>query len=67
MMYAKNLPVWERWSRAAMGIALMIYAGAVAWGGLTGWALMAAGGIMVLTAFFGFCPMCAMIGRRTQV
>ena len=67
MIYAKNLPVWERWSRAAAGIALMIYAMVGVGGGLVGWTLIGAGVVAVLTAFFGFCPMCAMIGRRTQV
>ncbi len=66
MVYAKNLPLWERWSRAAAGVGLMVYAGTAAWGGALGWALVGAGAVAVLTAFFGFCPMCAMVGRRTK-
>lgn len=66
MVYAKNLPLWERWSRAAAGIGLMIYALMAAWGGPMGWLLLGAGLVAVLTAFFGFCPMCALVGRRTQ-
>jgi hypothetical protein len=34
------------------------------WGTLAGWALIGAGVVTLLTAFVGFCPMCAMIGRK---
>jgi len=66
MIYVKNLPGWERWSRAAVGLGLMVYALMAAWGGVLGWALLAAGVMALLTAFVGFCPLCAMVGRKAQ-
>ena len=66
MVYMKNLPGWERWSRAAMSFALIACALLAAWGGALGWALLAAGAAALVTAFVGFCPLCAMVGRRTQ-
>jgi DUF2892 family protein len=32
--------------------------------GLLGYAIAAGGVIAILTGFFGFCPMCAMVGRK---
>lgn len=60
----RNLPSWERATRIAIG-ALIVWGimhsslnGAVLWGAI------ATAATMVLTAFIGFCPACAMIGRR---
>ncbi len=64
MFYRKNLPGWERALRAIAGIAL------IAWGLLAfpaaplGYAIAAGGATAILTGFFGFCPMCAMVGRK---
>ena len=55
----RNLPGWERGLRIGSGFAV---GGAVAAGltpvGLITWLAL------VLTAFVGFCPACAMVGRR---
>jgi membrane protein implicated in regulation of membrane protease activity len=60
----RNLPVWERLSRVVAGAAC-------AWIGLgplaastLDWLVLATGVTLLLTAFVGFCPACAMIGRR---
>ena len=64
MFYRKNLPGWERATRVIAGIAL------IAWGWLAfpvmplGYAIVAAGVTAIVTGFFGFCPMCAMVGRK---
>jgi hypothetical protein len=29
-----------------------------------GYLLAGAGAVAIMTGFFGFCPMCAMVGRR---
>lgn len=63
MLYSKNLPVIERVLRVLIGLGIAV-AGFL-W--LTGWltyAAMAAGAGFALTGFIGFCPMCAMAGRR---
>ncbi|MYM29329.1 Protein of unknown function [Duganella sacchari] len=63
MFYVKNVPGWERVLRVVLG--LIVAAGALAllggvWGTLL--ALSAAG--IVASGLVGFCPMCAMVGRR---
>ena len=60
----RNLPTWERALRITGGVAV----GAAVAGGLTTgivtWMALATAATLVLTAFVGFCPACAMVGRR---
>jgi hypothetical protein len=63
MIYRKNLPGWERLMRlgAALGFGLC------AWlfrEGTLGLIFAAGAAMTVLTSAFGFCPACAMVGRR---
>lgn len=62
----RNLPTWERAVRIAMGAAIgwAVYSGFTA-GRVITWLAMATAATLVLTAFVGFCPACAMVGRRT--
>ena len=63
MWYLKNLPVWERVLRF-VAAALMA---ACAWRfGLTpvGAAFAVAAGTSIVTALVGYCPLCAIGGRR---
>lgn len=65
MFYVKNLPAWERLLRTAGGAIMMIYAIS----GLEGaamWLFSAAGVGLALSGLIGFCPMCAMAGRRLK-
>jgi len=64
MLYQKNLPPWERWGRALAGLGLIALGAAVAWGTPAGWIIAGLGAMILLTGFVGFCPMCAMVGRR---
>jgi hypothetical protein len=69
MLYVKNLPAWERWGRGLAGLGLVVsglaaFGVAAQWGTLAGWSLIGTGVIALLTAFVGFCPMCAMVGRK---
>jgi hypothetical protein len=63
MFYVKNVPTWERVLRVIAGLALAAWA-VLALGGLWGTlaALSAAG--VVLSGLIGFCPACAMVGRK---
>jgi antibiotic biosynthesis monooxygenase (ABM) superfamily enzyme len=63
-LYRKNLPTWERWLRVILGVALLAYpilAGPPLL--LTVLALVSAA-VVVVTGFIGFCPACAMVGRK---
>jgi hypothetical protein len=64
MLYVKNLPGWERALRIVMGLAGLVFA-AMNWGSVNlavGVGLM--GAVLAVTGLFGFCPMCAMVGRK---
>jgi hypothetical protein len=66
MLYVKNVPAWERAARVAAGLA-MIACGLLGLKGLAiGYLIAAVGGFTLLTGFVGFCPMCAMAGRRAD-
>ena len=63
MFYVKNLPMWERSLRIGAGMAVIAYA-AIGMSGIGVWAVMAAGAGAALTGLIGFCPACALAGRR---
>jgi len=63
MFYIKNVPTWERVLRVIAGLAAVAWAVLAVdglWGAVA--ALSAAG--IVLSGLFGFCPACAMVGRK---
>lgn len=65
MFYVKNVPNWERVLRVVGGLALGVAAvGAV--DGVWGWALGIAAVSGLASGLFGFCPACALVGRRLQ-
>ncbi|MEQ1814445.1 MAG: DUF2892 domain-containing protein [Candidatus Nitrotoga sp.] len=64
MFYTKNVPNWERVLRIILGLMGLGYA-VMNWGvsGLAvGLGIM--GAMLAMTGLFGFCPMCAMVGRK---
>jgi hypothetical protein len=65
MLYKKNLPAWERRLRFAAG-AMLVAFGAAALEGALAWVGIASGVGLVLSGLFGFCPACAMVGRRLE-
>ncbi len=66
MLYQKNVPAWERIIRSIVGVVLIAY-GLIAMKGLPlGYLVVLSGVIAMLTGFVGFCPMCALAGRRIQ-
>jgi hypothetical protein len=64
MFYRKNIYSWEQALRIAGGLALVIVPALTMQGGTWSYYLMAAGAGIGLTGILGFCPMCAMAGRR---
>lgn len=61
-VYAKNLPAWERGVRITLSLAVVVY-------GLSlpspwSWLVAASAASFALTGFVGFCPACALVGRR---
>lgn len=64
MFFVKNVPAWERALRVVMGIAAL--GGAYALWGVSnlGTGLAIAGAMFAMTGLVGFCPMCAMVGRK---
>lgn len=63
MFYVKNVPVWERVVRVAAGLIALVFM-VVNWG--SPWMMGAgvAGAMLSLTGLVGFCPMCALVGRK---
>jgi len=65
MFYKKNLPFWERVARfggaVMMGLCAAWYGAAPA-----GWAFGILSVLSAATALIGFCPMCAIAGRRLR-
>ena len=51
-------------ARALLGIGLLAAAALLPLAGWALWAALAAGATLIVTALAGFCPACAMIGRR---
>jgi len=66
MFYVKNVPLWERVLRSLAGVALIVF-GAVQFGMTTSGFMVIGTGIMVaFTGFVGFCPACALVGRKLK-
>jgi Protein of unknown function (DUF2892) len=64
MFYRKNLAGWERAVRVVGGVA-MIAGGLLGLSGTPiGYLFACSGVVTALTGFVGFCPMCAMVGRK---
>ncbi len=62
-LYIKNVPGWERVLRlvaAAFAVAVALFVLQSPWS----WLGAVAGASLALTGLVGFCPMCAMVGRR---
>lgn len=66
MLYVKNLPVWERLLRGAgalaMGAAALLWVPHGPWA----WALAASAAGALLSSLLGFCPACALLGRKLR-
>jgi hypothetical protein len=65
MVYAKNVPNGERALRVVVGAATA-GAAVVMVGGTAGWLLAAGAAGLVVSGLVGFCPACALVGRRLK-
>lgn len=65
MLYVKNLPVWERIIRLLASLAMAGCAWKF-WGHPAGAIFAGLAVYNTLTAIFGFCPACALAGRRLR-
>ena len=63
MFYVKNVPGWERVLRIVMGLVALGFA-AMNWGQPIAFGAGIMGAILSMTGLVGFCPMCAMVGRK---
>ena len=63
MFYVKNVPAWERAVRIVIGLVALAYA-ALSWGTPLAVGAGLTGATMAVTGLFGFCPMCALVGRK---
>jgi cytochrome b561 len=64
MFYQKNLPRWERILRVLAGILVIAVTLSQP---LSGWlrvVIIASAAAFLFLGFIGFCPMCAMVGRK---
>lgn len=64
MYFKTNVPGWERAIRIAMGIMAAGLAYLYAPSPMTAWIGIAMAVMFAGTGLIGFCPMCAMVGRR---
>ncbi|HET9642151.1 MAG TPA: DUF2892 domain-containing protein [Burkholderiaceae bacterium] len=64
MWYRKNLPMWERVFRVLAGLLLAVIGFMYLQQPWQQWLSVAVAVIMGSTGFVGFCPACALVGRR---
>ncbi|RUP24756.1 MAG: DUF2892 domain-containing protein [Curvibacter sp.] len=63
MFYSKNVPAWERAVRIVMGLMALGFA-AMSWGSPLAMGAGIMGAMLSMTGLVGFCPMCALVGRK---
>jgi hypothetical protein len=65
MFYVKNVPPGERVLRVVCG-AVAAVAGVALLDGAAGWLVAASAAGLVASGLFGFCPACALVGRKLK-
>ena len=64
MLYRKNMGSRESWARVIAGALLVACSLTLVGPTLPGLALAASGVLAALTGLLGFCPACAIAGRK---
>lgn len=59
-----NVPTWERALRVCAGMGLLGWGLALPDRWLPAWIVLASGVTAIITGLVGFCPVCAVAGRR---
>ncbi len=63
MIYAKNVPGWERVVRIVLGLGAIVFS-ILAFKGIAGIVVALAAAGITISGLVGFCPACALVGRR---
>jgi len=66
MFYTKNVPVWERVLRITLGLGLTLYVILGQPSMFISVISIASAVFVVVTGFVGWCPMCALVGRKIK-
>lgn len=66
MFYTKNVPMWERALRVGVSLATLIYLLIAQPPLLVVIIAVASAVFLTVTGFIGWCPMCAMVGRKIK-
>lgn len=64
MFYRKNVPSFERLLRIGAGALAAAVALFFPLSNMLAWLAVAGGVMLAGTGFIGFCPMCALLGRK---
>ncbi len=62
-LYTKNVPIWERLVRILLAVGGVVM-GLTVLHGMWSWVVAASSIGLSLTGLVGYCPACAMVGRR---
>ena len=65
MVYRKNMGSREGWARVVGGASIVACSLTQIGPTLLGWVFSAGGVLTALTGLIGFCPACAMDGRKS--
>jgi len=66
MLYRKNIYTWEQIVRIVLSLAVVAYALVSMPAGLLSYGIALSAGGFALTGVFGWCPACAMVGRKLK-
>ena len=64
MFFIKNVPAFERYLRFALGAAMAVSGFWIGKGPMMAALAVGSGLFLALTGLVGFCPMCALVGRK---
>ena len=66
MLYRKNIYAWEQMTRIILSLAVVVYALIYMPAGVLSYGIAIAAAGFALTGVFGWCPACALVGRKLK-